>query len=436
MQLYTKIFIAMVLGLVLGALTQGLTHAGTAPAAWIDGVMVQVLDPIGKGFIQALKFVIVPLVFASLAIGICSLGDIRNLGSIGMKTVGYFAATTLAATTVGVLITNFFQPGKTLPEASREQLLAQFSEALDRSLMSGAAVPSTVGDFLVNIIPSNPLLAMVQMDMLGIIFTALLMGAALSILKPEVAKPMVDVLNALNEVMVMIVNMIMKLAPVGVFALIFGVVARLGTDVFGALLFYTGVVLLGFLIQMVVVLPWTIHALARMSPWRFYRRMIPVFQMAFSTSSSSATLPTTIKCAVENLGIPSRVASFVLPLGATVNMGGTAMYMVIAGLFVAQIFGIELSIMQYVTIAAMAAIFAVGVAGVPGASIPMMAAVWGSVGIPAEGIAIIIGVDRILDMCRTLVNVAGDLTCAAYVARSEGMLEGPETKVAEPTPVP
>lgn len=432
MQLYTKIFIAMVLGIVLGAVAQWVIHVGPGPAGWVNGAMVQVLDPIGKGFIQALKFVVVPLVFASLATGICSLGDIRHLGSIGMKTIGYFAGTTTAAVAIGVLVTNLLQPGKSLPAASREQLLAQYGEASSRSLAAGAATPSTIGEFLVNIIPANPLAAMVQTDMLGIIFTALLMGAALSMLKAEVAKPMVDVLSTLNEVMVSIVNMVMKLAPIGVFALIFGVVARLGMDVFGSLLFYTGVVLLGFLIQFAVVLPWTIRFLAGMSPIRFYRSIMPVFQMAFSTSSSSATLPTSIKYAEENVGIPNRVASFVLPLGATVNMCGTAMYMVIAGLFVAQIFGIELSLMQYVTIATMAAIFSIGVAGVPGASIPLMAAVWGAVGIPAEGLAIIIGMDRFLDMCRTLLNVAGDITCAAYVARSEGLLEAPKAQALSP----
>lgn len=434
MKLYTQIFIAMVLGIVLGGAAQWITHLGTGPAWWVDGAMVQVLDPIGKAFIQALKFVVVPLVFASLLTGICSLGDIRNLGKIGFKTTAYFAGTTAAAVAIGVAITEFLQPGKSLPVASREQLLAQYSDVSSEKLSAAAAGPATVGDFLVSIIPVNPLAAMVNTDMLGIIFTALFMGAALSMLKSEVAKPMLDVLNTLNDTMVMIVNLIMKLAPLGVFALIFGVVARLGMDVFTSLLFFTAVVLLGFALQMLLVLPATIRFMAGMSPVRFYRAILPVFQMAFSTSSSSATLPTSIKYAEENLGIPNRVASFVLPLGATVNMGGTAMYMVIAGLFVAQIFGIELTVIQYVMIAAMAAVFSIGVAGVPGASIPLMAAVWGSVGIPAEGIAIIIGMDRFLDMCRTLVNVAGDITCAAYVARSEGMLEAPKAELAEPTP--
>lgn len=435
MQLYTKIFIAMILGIAMGILAQGVGHLGPSPESWLNAVLVQFLDPIGAAFIQSLKFVVVPLVFASLIIGITSLGDIRNLGSIGMKTVGYFAGTTLAAVAIGLGLAHFIQPGKSLPEETRVKLLADYGDASSQTLSQGLAAPSTVGEFLVSIIPANPLQAMVETDMLGIIFTALLMGAALSMMKAHQAKPMLDVLNTLNEVMVSIVTMIMKLAPYGVFALIFGVVARLGTDVFMSLLFYTGIVLLGFAIQFFLVLPWTVKVLAKMSPLTFYRRIMPVFQMAFSTSSSSATLPTSIKYSEENLGIPNRIASFVLPLGATINMCGTAMYMVIAGLFVAQIFGVELTLAQYATMGLMASIFAVGVAGVPGASIPLMAAVWGAVGIPVEGIAIIIGMDRLLDMCRTVLNVAGDITCAAFVARSEGLLETPAIDQREPASV-
>lgn len=435
MKLYTRIFIAMALGIVLGGLAQWVMHLGPSPAWWVEGTMVQVLDPIGKAFIQSLKFVVVPLVFASLLTGICSLGDVRHLGAIGLKTMAYFAGTTLAAVAVGIGVAELFKPGQSLPAASRERLLAQYAEASSQTLANATGGPTTVGDFLVNIIPTNPLLAMVQTDMLGIIFTALLMGAALSMLKEEVAKPFIDLMNTLNDLMITIVEMIMKFAPLGVFALLFGVVARLGLDVFTSLLFYTGVVLFGFLIQMSVVLPLTIRFMAGMSPIRFYRAILPVFQMAFSTSSSSATLPTTIKYTEENLGVPNRIASFVLPLGATINMGGTAMYMVIAGLFVAQIFGIELTISQYVTMGLMAAVFAVGVAGIPGGSIPLMTAVWGAVGIPAQGLAIILGMDRFLDMCRTLVNVTGDITCAAYVARSEGILESPKESDPEKKPV-
>lgn len=431
MQLYTKIFIGMVLGIVLGAVAQWAGHLGPGTAWWIDGLLVQVLDPIGKAFIQALKFVVVPLVFASLVTGICSLGDIRHLGSIGLKTIGYFVGTTTAAVTIGILVATVLQPGKSLGAASREQLINQYGPSMSETLANGPAKAPTIGEFLVNIIPTNPLAAMVQTDMLGIIFTALLFGAALSMLKAETSQSMLQVLEALNEAMVSIVNMIMKVAPIGVFALIFGVVARLGVDVFIALLNYTGIVLLGFLIHGLVTLPLAIRFLSGMNPILFYKRILPVFQMAFSTSSSSATLPTSIKYAEENLGVPNRIASFVLPVGATINMDGTAMYMVIAGLFVAQIFGIELSVAQYATIAAMAAVSSIGVAGIPGGSIPLMAAVWGAVGIPAEGIAIIIGMDRILDMCRTLVNVAGDLTCTTFVARSEGVLDVPPGEPAE-----
>lgn len=431
MQLYTKIFIAMIAGVLLGALAQWGAHLGPGPAWWVNGTLEQVIEPIGKAFIQAIKFVVVPLVFASLVVGLTSMGDVRKLGSVGFKTLAYFMGTTGIAVTIGLVVANVMQPGRSISEAARNQLMGAYQGALADKLGSSPAKTPSIGEFLVNIIPANPLQAMVATDMLGIIFTALLFGAAVSMLKAEVADPLVQVLNGINDAMVTIVGMIMKLAPIGVFALIFSVVARLGMDVFLALLYYTGVVLFAFAVHGLVVLPLLIRFLSGMSPVMFYRRILPVFQMAFSTSSSSATLPTSIKYAEENLGVPSRVASFVLPMGATVNMDGTAMYIMIAGLFVAQIFGIELGFMQFVTLGLTAAVASVGVAGIPGGSIPLMAAVWASVGIPAEGIAIILGMDRVLDMCRTMLNVAGDLTCATFVARSEGVLDVPPGQPAD-----
>jgi DAACS family dicarboxylate/amino acid:cation (Na+ or H+) symporter len=366
-----------------------------------------------------LFMVVIPLVFSSLALGVASLGDLKRLGRIGARTMSFFVLVTAFSVAIGLVLVNTMRPGEGLPKETREKLLETYrGEATSRI---GTAEKAEFGpSLLVNIIPKNPVEAAVKGDMLAVIFFALLFGIGVTKLAPEKNALWMKLLEGLADVTVVIIGMALKIAPFGVFGLIFSVTSRFGFDILRQLLLFVVTVLLGLSILIFGVYPLLLRFLAKVNPWAFLRKVRPVMITAFSTSSSNATLPTTIEVSERDLGVPPQIAGFVLPLGATMNMNGTALFEGISCVFLAQVFGVHLSLGQQLFVIVLAVLTAIGTAGVPGGSIPLLVLVLTSVGVPAEGIAVIIGVDRLLDMARTVPNVIGDVTCAVYVAKKEG----------------
>lgn len=416
MKLHTKILLGLALGAAAGVLTN-LTVGPAHPA--IAAINDYVAYPVGQIFLRMLFMVVMPLVFASIALGVAGLGDIRKVGRVGGKAVGYFMVTTVMAATLGLIVVNTIRPWERVSPETREELMARFSK--DASGRVEAAATSEFGvQTLVNIVPRNPIQAAANTDMLGVIFFGLVFGAALTLIAPERAKPMVDVLEALNDVVVQIIHFAMILAPFGVFALIFGVASRFGFDLLVAIAAFVITVLLALLLHVGVTLSFIIRFLIGLSPLTFLSRIKAALITAFSTSSSSATLPTALDVVESQLGVPRRIAGFVLPIGSTMCMNGTAIFEGITVIFVAEIFNVDLSLSQMVIVMIMSVITAIGAAGVPGGSIPLLVGIMTMFGVPGEGIAIVLGVDRILDMSRTTVNVCGDISAATWVAKSEG----------------
>ena len=413
--LATRILLALAVGAGAGVTANALFGSST----WLVWTVENVTRPIGQIWLRALIMIVVPLVFASLTLGVAGLGDIRKVGRIGLKTISYFLLSSTLATLIGLTILNIVKPGEGIPQETRDEMMASFGHDADMKAEAAQGVSFGV-DMLVNIVPRNPIRSAAQDDMLGLIFFALIFGAALSLLPAEKAKPMLGVLEALGDAVVVIIGWVMKLAPIGVFALIFSVVALFGFEIMQKLLWYVVAVLAGLLLHFVVVYSILIRTLGGMNPLYFFSRIRTVLVTAFSTSSSNATLPTTIAVSQRELNIPRGIAGFVLPLGATMNLDGSALFGGITVLFIAQVFGLDLSLGMQVIVVAMSVITSVGAAGVPSGMIPLLMVVLTVIGLPPGSIALVLGVDRILDMCRTAVNVTGDLAATVIIARSEG----------------
>ncbi len=428
MQLYNKILIGLVAGAVVGAASSALHLVPLQHA-------LAALDPFGKAFIRALTMIVVPLVTASLILGAASLGDVTKLGRIGGKTFAYYMMTTVLAVSLGLLLSNVFLPGSGIDDATRDSLAAQFQGQAQGSMKMAAEAPSIV-NVLLDVIPSNPVAAAANFQMLPLIFFSVILGAAISTLPESKRTPTLHVVDGVNEASMVIIGWIMKTAPYAVFILIASATAQFGLDLLRSLMWYAFVVVLGMALHLFGTISFMVRFLAKMNPIDFFKRIkaVPVF--AFSTSSSNATLPVTISTAESKLGMSKEIASFVLPLGATINMDGTALYQAVAVMFIAQIYGIPLDLNAQLTVVLTATLASVGTAGVPGAGIIMLIIVLQSVGMGDKveaGIALILGVDRLLDMIRTVVNVCGDLSCAAFVARSEGETLAPEALPAMST---
>ncbi len=416
MKLHTKILI----GLAAGAGSGVGVNMVAAGEPWVEAVNAWVTGPVGQVFLRLLFMVVVPLVFATLSLGVAGLGDLRSLGRVGAKTLAYFLATTAAAASLGLLLVNLVRPGDGLPADTVSRLQELYAgQAQERFEASGAAGFGI--QTFVEIVPRNPLAAAVDMQMLSLIFFSIAFGVALAMIPAEKAAPMLRVLEALAEAVTKLIDLVMRLAPYGVFALIFVVTSTFGWGLLRQLALYVAVVLVALAIHALGTLSLCVRFLAGLDPVRFWSKIREVVVTAFSTSSSNATLPTTLLVAERTLKIPPRIGGFVLPLGATMNMNGTALFEGVTVLFVAQVFGIDLGLGQQVVVVALSVLTAIGTAGVPGGSIPLLMMMATSVGVPGEGIAIILGVDRILDMSRTVPNVAGDLTAACVIARSEGV---------------
>lgn len=396
MQLTTKIFIGLALGILAGIVFQSNPEIANS-----------YIKPFGTLFLNLIKLSIVPLVFSSLVVGACSMDDVRKLGRIGGKTVAFYMLTTAFAVTIGLILANISNVG------------GDFSIPADLEFEITAA-PSVI-ETLLNIIPSNPLKALVEGKMLQIIAFALIIGAGI-IGIGEKGKVLFNFFDAFAEVMYKIIGKIMEFAPIGVFALITPVVAENGPAVLLPLLKLIIAVYIGCALHALLTYSSLVSIFAKISPLKFFKGAAPAMMFSYSTASSSGTLPITMKSVEENLGVSKSISSFVLPLGATINMDGTAIYQGICAIFIANIYGLDLSISAQLTIILTATLASIGTAGVPGAGMIMLGMVLQSVGLPIEGVALIAGVDRILDMMRTMINVTGDAACSVVIASSEGEL--------------
>jgi len=409
MQLYTKILLGMVLGVLVGL----------AAHRW--GASVYVLTyvkPFGTLFIRLISMVVVPLVFASLVVGTASLDDVRQLGRIGVKTLGFYICTTVIAISGGLLLAHVMQPGRGLAPETKARLLQQSQEKVDSHKTTLAEKPQLI-DVLLDIVPRNPVRAFIDGNMLQIIFFALLFGICLALIPESEGGVVRAFFGGINAVMIQIVHGVMHMAPYGVFALMSAVVADLGAGILLVLLKYALAVIVGLLLHMAVVYSLAIGLLSPLRVRSFFKGIRPAQLIAFSSGSSSATLPVTIECSHKNLGVPRKIGSFVLPLGATINMDGTALFQGVSALFICQVYGQDLSFAQQLTVVVTATLASIGTAGTPGAGMVTLAIVLRSIEIPMEGIGLIMGVERLLDMCRTAVNITGDACCAVVVAAKD-----------------
>ncbi len=418
MALHSKIL----LGLALGALVGIAANLGLGPDhPLVVGVEHYVAGPLGQIFLRMLSMVVMPLVFASIALGVAGVGDVRKVGRMGAKTLAYFLGTTALATALGLFLVNIVNPGQHISPAVRDQLMADYSKDSAHTLATATRGVEFGVDTFVGIVTRNPLASAVSGDMLGVIFFGLVFGAALSMIRSDRAQAMTTWLEALNDIVTRIIDMAMHLAPYGVAGLIFGVTSRFGFALLAPLGLYVGLVLGALLLHAALTMSLVIRVLIGMSPLDFFRRIRAALVTAFSTSSSSATLPTNIRVAEQNLGLPPQVCGFVFPLGATMCMNGTALFEGITLIFLCQVFGVTLDVGQMAVVMGLAVLTSVGAAAVPGGSIPLLVGMLAMFKVPPEGIAVILGVDRILDMARTAVNVLGDHTAATFIARSEGL---------------
>ncbi len=392
MKIHTQIFIALILGVSAGILF---------------GEQTRYIKIVGDIFIRLLRMVIVPLVMASMIAGVVSIGNVRKLGRIGLRTIIYYMVTTLLAVAVGLVLVNLTQPGVGVSIEG-----AQAVDLSDRGTL-------TLGSLITDMVPKNIFQATAQGKMLSIIFFSLLLGVGLSSVGDK-GRPVAAFFEALNVVMLKITDWVMRLAPFGIFALMAVLIGKNGIGIVGSLGKYIFTVIGGLAIHACITIPLLLWIFGRYSPLKFFSNMFSAVGTAFSTASSAATLPITMDCLERNVGVSNKVTSFVLPLGATINMDGTALYEAVAAMFIAQAYGINLGPGQQIIIMLTATLASIGAAAIPGAGLVTMVIVLKAVGLPIEGIGMILAVDRILDMCRTSVNVWGDSCGAAIIARMEG----------------
>ena len=419
LELHWKIIIGLLLGLLYGifAASQGLT---SFTSEWIA--------PFGKIFLNLLKLIAVPLVLSSLITGVASLSDTKKLSRIGGKTITIYVVTTAIAVTIGLISVNILQPGNTVPEDMKTKLQETYKSAASGRMEAAAEVKDrSVLQPLVDMVPSNVFSsASNNRNMLQVVFVAIIVGIALIQIPKNKGRPVLDFFEGINELVIKLVDNIMLIAPIGVFALIADTITSVAGDnlnnileLLSALGYYMLAVIIGLILQMVITYTTVLKLFSKMSLKTFYQGIAPAQLLAFSTSSSGATLPVTMERCEEELGVSEEVSSFVLPLGATINMDGTALYQAVAAVFIAQTIGMDLALGAQLTIVFTAVLASIGTAAVPGAGIIMLIIILEAVGVPSAGIALILGVDRILDMMRTVTNVTGDASVAVAVHSSE-----------------
>jgi DAACS family dicarboxylate/amino acid:cation (Na+ or H+) symporter len=422
--LHTRILIGLGVGVVAGVATNYLAGGENTKVVWIIDNITQ---PVGQLFLRLLLMIVVPLVFSSLVVGVAGIGDIRKLGRVGLKSFGYCLVISSISVVIGLTLANTIKPGKRIDPATSLALQQRYANDATKSVedakKASSEAPKPLMAVVETIVPKNPFWAVAgneNPNMLHLMFFALIVGIAITLIPVSITAPFLRGLEALYEITAKIIEMIMKFAPYAVACLLFNNTARFGLDLLQALAWFVLTVLLGLSLHMFGVYSLSIYFLSRISPIEFFRRVKTVILTAFSTSSSNATLPTALRVSEENLGVPQEINSFVLTVGATANQNGTALYEGVTVLFLAQLAGVDLSLGQQLMVVYLAILGGIGTAGVPSGSIPFIIGVLVTIGVNPALIAIILGVDRILDMCRTTLNVTGDITAATFVARSEG----------------
>jgi Na+/H+-dicarboxylate symporter len=406
--LHWQILIALTLAVAAGLLIP--------PDAQLLGIsFVGVCDFVGRLFLNALRMLVVPLVASAVIVGISGVGTVEGFGRLGLKTVVYYLTTTFLAAVLGLLMVNLIAPG-----TGATPLAAATPETAAKLQQVGGRGMADVAEIFLRLVPVNVVASAAEGDMLGLIFFSVLFGIFAARLRPELKEPLVNVWRGIYEVMLAITDLVMRFAAIGVFALVAKVVATTGTDAFAQVARFFVTVLLALGLHMFVTLPLILWLVGRVNPILHFRAMMPALLTAFSTASSSATLPLTMDCVEKRAGVSNRTASFVLPLGATINMDGTALYECVAAVFIAQAYGVQLSFTAQLTIVLLALLTSIGVAGIPAASLVAIVIILNALGLPPEGIGLILAVDRVLDMCRTSVNIFSDSCGAVVIGRSEG----------------
>ncbi len=412
---HTRLQWRMLIGFVSGLALGLAVYAGAGDAGWVDTVIAYVTGPIGQIFLRLLFMLVLPLLFSALVVGIAEMGEVRMLRSVGLKTLAYTVVVSGIAVAVSLAVVNLLQPGAGVDPAAARELMAQASgNAAGIIARSGEA--KTGMDAVVGIIPSNPITAMSENDILAVMFFALVFGIGLLLVQTPRTQALKSAIEGVFEVAMRLIGLVIQLAPIAIFCFMFNLSAQFGWELLGKLTAFVGVVLLALAIQMFGVFPALLALLARKSPVAFFRQTQEASVMAFATASSNATLPTALRVAETELRLPPRIARFVLTIGATANQNGTAMFEGVTVLFLAQFFGIELSLTQQLYVMLICILAGIGTAGVPAGSLPVIALILGAVGVPPEGIGLILGVDRFLDMCRTTLNVVGDLVAATVIS--------------------
>ena len=423
--LANRILLGLVVGALLGLVAERTvtTHEGLDQLNWW---LANVIQPVGKLFIRIIFMIVIPLVFSAIVLGVAEMGDVRKLGRIGLKSLWYTVLLSGTSVVIGITMVNVLAPGKAMSAETKAELASKYvSEAGPR--VAQGTVEKPLAQTLLDLIPQNPLAEAVNAfapnytggGLISVMVFSLFFGVALAMTPQDKGEPVLAFLRGIFEVCMRIIGFAMSLAPIGVACLGFSLTSQLGLDVVRSLGFYTLVVLLGLGLHLFGTYSLFLKLIARKSPLEFFRKISEVMITSFGTSSSNATLPVSLRVAETNLGLPPKISRFVLTVGASANQNGTALYEGVTVLFLAQVFGVELSLSQQIVVALMCIIAGLGTAGVPGGSLPLVVGVLVTIGVPGESIAIILGIDRLLDMCRTTVNVVGDLVCATLVARGE-----------------
>jgi DAACS family dicarboxylate/amino acid:cation (Na+ or H+) symporter len=409
----------MLIGFVVGLVAGLIVYSTERDAAWVDTLTTYVTQPIGQIFLRLLFMLVIPLLFSALVVGISEMGEVRSLKRVGLRTLAYTVVVSAIAVVVSLAVVNLLQPGAGVDRAAAAELLAQSAGRAGAIVKAGTEQPSGI-DAFISIVPNNLVEAMGSNSaILSVMFFALFFGIGLLITDTPGARTLQRGFEGLFDVTMRLILVVIKLAPIAVACFMFNLAALFGWDLLIRLSAYVGVVLLALGIQMFIVYPILLATLGRKSPVTFFREIQEAAVMAFSTASSNATLPTALRVAEVKLKLPRRISRFVLTIGATANQNGTAMFEGVTVIFLAQFFGIELSLWQQLTVMLVCILGGIGTAGVPAGSLPVVALILAMVGIRPEAIALVLGVDRFLDMCRTTLNVTGDLVAAQVISAQE-----------------
>ncbi|WP_246037115.1 dicarboxylate/amino acid:cation symporter [Thermomonas fusca] len=415
LQLHWKMLIGFIAGLSLGLVAH---YTSGADAGWVQWLTANITQPAGTLFLRLIFMLIIPLLFSALIMGVAEMGDVRSLGRVGWKTLGYTVIASGLAVVLGLVLVNWLQPGAGIDRAAADAMLAQGADRA-QAIVGGVGTQAKGVDLLLGIVPDNVVKAAAENTILAVMFFALMLGIGLVLTRSKATEVLLQGIQGLFEVSMTLIGLVIRLAPYAVFCFMFNLAALFGWDLLRSLGAYVGVVVLALTLHMVVVYSLMLKFLGGWSPMKFFKGSQEAMVMAFSTASSNATLPVALQVAEEKLHLPRKVSRFVLTVGATANQNGTALFEGVTVLFLAQFFGVDLSLQQQVTVMFVCILGGIGTAGVPAGSLPVVALICGMVGVPPEGIGLILGVDRFLDMCRTTLNVTGDLMLAAVVSKGE-----------------